>query len=81
METLGLILSRSQRFPLLTAPTSPRAFHPILDPAAGYLITRAWPLHYDKRMEKCGDPMLANNLAEGLSILGLSCDEFERKHL
>lgn len=29
----------------------------------------------------CGMPLLADYLAEGLSVLGLSCDEFERNHL
>lgn len=28
-----------------------------------------------------GNPMLADNLADGLSALGMSCEEFDEKHL
>ncbi len=29
----------------------------------------------------CGTPLLAEHLAEGLSVLGLSCSDYERQHL
>jgi len=29
----------------------------------------------------CGTPLLADHLAEGLSVLGLSCSDYERQHL
>lgn len=48
----------------------------------GYIRTQAAKAHNRRTADYLlGNPLLGDHLAEGLSMLGYSCEDVERKHL